>query len=49
MSTRASWVSHFGLTRTPFSKSIAASDLFARTAHVEAVVVNDPKSEQVLP
>lgn len=34
---RAPWVTHFGLTRMPFSKSIAASDLFPRTAHAEAV------------
>lgn len=35
--SRAPWVAHFGLTRTPFSKRIAASDLFARAAHAEAV------------
>ncbi len=34
---RAPWVAHFGLTRTPFSKSIAAKDLFTRDAHAEAV------------
>jgi type II secretory pathway predicted ATPase ExeA len=34
---RAPWVAHFGLTRTPFSKSIPAKDLFARAAHGEAV------------
>ena len=34
---RAPWVAHFGLTRTPFAKSIAAKDLFARAAHGEAV------------
>jgi len=33
----APWVSHFGLKRTPFSKSIAACDLFSRQAHGEAV------------
>ena len=33
----APWVSHFGLKRTPFSKSIAACDLFSRQAHAEAV------------
>jgi type II secretory pathway predicted ATPase ExeA len=33
----APWVAHFGLTRTPFSKSIAAKDLFTRDAHSEAV------------
>jgi type II secretory pathway predicted ATPase ExeA len=30
-------VAHFGLTRTPFGKGIAAKDLFARQAHAEAV------------
>lgn len=35
--SRAPWVAHFGLTRTPFSKAIAASDLFGRDAHAEAV------------
>ena len=35
--SRAPWVAHFGLTRTPFSKSIAARDLFVRQAHQEAV------------
>lgn len=35
--SRAPWVAHFGMTRTPFSKSIAAKDLFARAAHGEAV------------
>jgi type II secretory pathway predicted ATPase ExeA len=34
---RAPWVEHFGLSRTPFSKSIAAKDLFSRPAHDEAV------------
>jgi type II secretory pathway predicted ATPase ExeA len=33
----AHWAAHFGLTRTPFGKSIAARDLFARQAHAEAV------------
>jgi len=33
----APWVAHFGLTRTPFSKAIAAKDLFRRDAHDEAV------------
>ena len=28
---------HFGLTRTPFGKSIPARDLFARQAHAEAI------------
>jgi type II secretory pathway predicted ATPase ExeA len=31
------WAAHFGLTRTPFGKSIAAGDLFTRKAHAEAV------------
>src|SRR5207249_1892503 len=35
--SRAPWVAHFGLARTPFSKSIAAKDLYARLAHGEAV------------
>ena len=35
--SRAPWVAHFGLTRTPFGKGIAAKDLFARDAHAEAV------------
>jgi len=35
--SRAPWVAHFGLTRTPFGKSIAAQDLYARQAHQEAV------------
>lgn len=33
----APWAAHFGLERTPFSKSIAAKDLFVRQAHAEAV------------
>ncbi len=33
----APWAAHFGLTRTPFGKSIAAKDLFARPAHAEAI------------
>jgi len=33
----APWVTHFGLTKTPFSKSIAAKDLYSRVAHQEAV------------
>lgn len=37
MSTPAPWAAHFGLTRTPFGKSIAAKDLYARHAHAEAV------------
>jgi len=35
--SRAPWVAHFGLDRTPFGKSIAAKDLFTRQAHQEAV------------
>jgi type II secretory pathway predicted ATPase ExeA len=35
--SRAPWVAHFGLTRTPFGKAIAAKDLYARQAHQEAV------------
>lgn len=35
--SRAPWVAHFGLSRTPFGKSIAAKDLFSRQAHQEAV------------
>jgi len=33
----APWAGHFGLARTPFGKSIAAKDLFARQAHAEAI------------
>jgi type II secretory pathway predicted ATPase ExeA len=33
----APWAGHFGLTRTPFGKSIPARDLFARQAHGEAI------------
>jgi type II secretory pathway predicted ATPase ExeA len=33
----APWAVHFGLARTPFGKSIAARDLFARQAHAEAI------------
>jgi type II secretory pathway predicted ATPase ExeA len=33
----APWAAHFGLTRTPFGKSIPAKDLYARQAHAEAV------------
>ena len=35
--SRAPWVAHFGLVSTPFSKRIAAGDLFTRAAHAEAV------------
>jgi type II secretory pathway predicted ATPase ExeA len=31
------WVAHFGFARTPFTKAIAARDLFVRDAHAEAV------------
>jgi type II secretory pathway predicted ATPase ExeA len=34
---RAPWVSHFGFTRTPFSKTIPASQLCDRASHQEAV------------
>ena len=34
---RAPWVSHFGFTRTPFSKNIPAKDLLERASHQEAV------------
>jgi type II secretory pathway predicted ATPase ExeA len=35
--TSATWVSHFGLSRTPFGKGISAKDLFSRQSHAEAV------------
>jgi type II secretory pathway predicted ATPase ExeA len=35
--SRAPWVSHFGFTRTPFSKTIPASQLCDRASHQEAV------------
>jgi type II secretory pathway predicted ATPase ExeA len=35
--TRAPWVTHFGFTRTPFSKNIPAKDLLERVSHQEAV------------
>jgi len=35
--TATSWVAHFGFARTPFTKAIAARDLFTRDAHAEAV------------
>ena len=35
--TRAPWVTHFGFTRTPFSKNIPAKDLLERASHQEAV------------
>ena len=33
----APWAAHFGLSRTPSGKSIAARDLFPRQAHAEAI------------
>jgi type II secretory pathway predicted ATPase ExeA len=35
--TSATWVGHFGLSRTPFGKGIAPKDLFSRQSHAEAV------------
>ena len=35
--SQAPWVNHFGLTRTPFTKNIAANQLFSRDGHAEAV------------
>src|SRR5260370_23496551 len=35
--TRMPWVSHFGFTRMPFSKTIPASKLCERSSHQEAV------------
>jgi type II secretory pathway predicted ATPase ExeA len=35
--TRAPWITHFGFTRTPFSKNIPAKDLLERASHQEAV------------
>ena len=35
--SRAPWVSHFGFTRTPFSKTIPAGQLCDRASHQEAV------------
>ena len=37
MSTTSLWSSHFGFSRTPFSKSVPADKLFGRAAHQEAV------------
>ena len=34
---RAPWLTHFGFTRTPFSKSLAPAELFSRLPHQEAV------------
>ena len=35
--TGAPWLLHFGFTRTPFSKSLSAAELFSRGPHEEAV------------
>src|ERR1700694_3836509 len=35
--TRMPWVSHFGFTRMPFSKTIPANKLCERASHQEAV------------
>jgi type II secretory pathway predicted ATPase ExeA len=37
VTTRAPWVSHFGFSRTPFSKAIPAHQLHTRASHQEAV------------
>src|SRR5438876_2702776 len=37
MTAKAPWLTHFGFTRTPFSKSLAPSELFTRVPHQEAV------------
>ncbi|MGH9067036.1 MAG: ExeA family protein [Acidimicrobiales bacterium] len=37
MTTKAPWLAHFKLARTPFSKAVPAKDLFSREAHAEAV------------
>ena len=37
MTAKALWLTHFGFTRTPFSKSLAPSELFTRVPHQEAV------------
>ena len=34
---RAPWLAHFGFTRTPFSRTLAPSELFSRQPHHEAV------------
>ncbi|HTU38561.1 MAG TPA: AAA family ATPase [Acidimicrobiales bacterium] len=45
----APWAAHFGLTKTPFGKRIAANDLFVRQAHQEAVArINFCVVEQAL-
>ena len=35
--TGAPWLVHFGFTRTPFGKSLSATELFSRPPHQEAV------------
>jgi type II secretory pathway predicted ATPase ExeA len=37
VATTTPWVTHFGFSRTPFTKRIAARDLYLRAAHAEAV------------
>ena len=37
MTIKAPWIAHFGFVRTPFSKSLAPSELFTRAPHQEAV------------
>ena len=37
MTIKAPWITHFGFTRTPFSKSLARSELFTRVPHQKAV------------
>src|SRR5436853_5570824 len=34
---RAPWATHFGFTKLPFSKTVAAKDLLDRASHQEAV------------
>lgn len=35
--SRSPWVAHFGFSATPFTKSVAAKDLYRRGGHDEAV------------
>lgn len=37
MAAKAPWLTHFGFTPTPFSKSLAPSEVFTRAPHEEAV------------
>jgi len=37
VSRPAPWAAHFGLSATPFSKTVAAKDLYERPAHQEAI------------